>query len=194
MEIIAATRRPLDVISQCAGICYGKFDVSHKRVANCYNAQHMSVFEHASATFRIEGISRACLAQLTRHRLASYSVESQRYCCVDVNGDDWYVMPESFPRIERIKFNVAMEEIAMDYEALLDSGVKPEDARYLLPNATKTNLAMTMNVRELFSFLDLRQDSHAQWEIREMADAMEHALKERSGQWRKLMEMRGGAE
>lgn len=191
VEIIAATRRPLDVISQCAGICYGKNDVKHSRVANCYNAQHMSVLEHASATFRIEGISRACLAQLTRHRLASYSVESQRYCRVDTNGDDWYVMP---PSIDAVGFENVMEHCAKAYSDAVTFFVKPEDARYMLPNATKTNLAVTMNVRELFSFLDLRQDKHAQWEIREMADAMEKALKERSGQWRKLMEMRGGAE
>lgn len=197
VEVIAATRRPMDLISQCAGVCYGKFDVSHKRVANCYNNAHMSVFEHASVTFYIAGISRACLAQLTRHRLASYSVESQRYCKVDTNNNDWYVMPQSFVdnsddewRIDEERFRHCMDFASELYWYAICDGIKREDARYLLPSSTKTNLAMTMNVRELFAFLDLRQDKHAQWEIREMADAMEKALKERSGQWRKLMEMR----
>ena len=80
VTVIADTPSPMDVIGIAAGMCYGKPTPSPKRVRRCAKAGHMSVFEHASATLIIEGISRACLAQLTRHRIESYSVTSQRYC------------------------------------------------------------------------------------------------------------------
>lgn len=88
IEIISATECPVDVISLAAGICYGKADVSEKRVRHCFKSGHLSVFEHASITFKVEGISRACMAQLTRHRLVSFCVESQRYNKYDLSGDE----------------------------------------------------------------------------------------------------------
>ena len=94
LTVLTATANPMDVIGIAAGMCYGKPTPSPKRVRRCAKAGHMSVFEHASATFMVEGISRACLAQLTRHRIASYSVRSQRYCKVDARGL-WYVTPPS---------------------------------------------------------------------------------------------------
>ena len=94
VTVLTATTSPMDVIGIAAGMCYGKPEPSPKRVRRCAESGHMSVFEHASATLRIDGISRACLAQLTRHRIASYSVMSQRYCKVDAGGL-WYVTPPS---------------------------------------------------------------------------------------------------
>lgn len=94
VTVITATAAPMDVIGIAAGMCYGKPTPSPKRVRRCAENGHMSVFEHATATLQIEGISRACLAQLTRHRIASYSVMSQRYCKVDA-GSLWYVTPPS---------------------------------------------------------------------------------------------------
>ena len=83
VRVIVATDNPMDVISVAAGTCYGKSDASAKRVRNCYTAGHFSVFEHASVMLEVRGISRACMAQLTRHRLVSFCVESQRYCKYD---------------------------------------------------------------------------------------------------------------
>lgn len=196
VRVMSATPRPLNVISLAAGTCYGKDNVSERRVRNCYKSGHTSVLEHASITFRIEGISRACMAQLTRHRMASFCVESQRYNRYDLSGDDWYVMPEAFDTDyetsgldNRKAFQVAMRGAAMEYEFALAKGIKPEDARYLLPEAMKTTLVMTCNVRELFHILDMRMDKAAQWEIRKMAEAMKNAAKSVSPQWCELIIM-----
>jgi thymidylate synthase (FAD) len=189
VSIIEATRSPIDVISVAAGACYGKKDASFKRVSSCFKAGHLSVFEHAVATLRVEGISRACMAQLTRHRIGSYCVESQRYCKYDLSGDDWYVIPPSFEG-DSSYFRKCMREAAGHYMILTRGGMKPEDARYLLPEATKTNLVMSFNCRQLFHFLDMRLDKAAQWEIRNLAHAITETLKEHEGQWSDLMLLR----
>ena len=187
VTVIAATQSPMDVAGIAAGMCYGKPEPSAKRVRRCAENGHMSVFEHASATFKIEGISRACLAQLTRHRIASYSVRSQRYCKVGAGGA-WYVTPPSVVETDAESLFRAQASDAMwSYQAAIDEGVKPEDARYLLPEATKTSLVMTINARSLQNFLTLRLDSHAQWEIRELAAAIERELAAVDEQWRELI-------
>lgn len=134
----------------------------------------MSVLEHASVTFRVDGISRACSHQLVRHRLASYCQQSQRHVVVDTRGDDWYVIPHSVTAAEhdRLLFKNIMYELASRYKQLLSVGVPIEDARYVIPQCTKTSLVVTMNYRELFHFFNLRLDSHAQWEIRQLASKM----------------------
>lgn len=168
------TNDPVSHIARCAGTCYGKPDDSEKRVKNCVKRGHLSVLEHACVTFRVEGVSRACMAQMTRHRMASFCVESQRYCRIDTDGRGWYVTP---PELEMsAMYAELMDDAADAYRGALDAGIKPEDARYMLPEATKTNLVVTMNWRELFHFLDLRTDKAAQWEIRGMAEAMVEAL------------------
>ena len=189
VRIIKSTDNPVDVIAFAAGVCYGKRDTNPRRVRSCFKAEHLSVFEHASVTFIAEGISRACMAQLTRHRLCSFCVESQRYTRIDTCRDDWYIIPPSFERDEAY-FRKCMREYASHYQVCVAGGTKPEDARYLLPEATKTSLVMTCNARELFHLLDMRQDSSAQWEIRGVADALEAALMEYDDQWRELMELR----
>lgn len=198
VEVMRATSKPIEVISLAAGGCYAKTDASEKRVRNIFKVKHMSIFEHAYLTFKVEGISRACLAQLTRHRHMSFCVESQRYCKYDEEffEGDWYVMPEKFgdwkvsnPLTEKEyrAFDSFMKDRAREYLFAVDRGIKPEDARYLLPEATKTNLTMTLNVRELFHFLDMRWDKHAQWEIRDLAKAMFEAAKAAGPQWAELM-------
>ena len=191
VTVIAATERPLDVISIAAGNCYGNPNSDHKRVARCARNGHMSVFEHASATFMLEGVSRALMAQLTRHRLASFSIRSQRYCKLEP-GTEWYVIPpkvrDSYSSL--IPFVSAMEESERRYFELIDDGMKPEDARFVLGEAAKTCIVVTMNVRELFHVLDLRDSQHAQWEIRECAREMESAAMKWSDQWRELMLLR----
>ena len=191
VEVVTATQNPLDVISLAAGTCYGKETMSDKRVERCLRSGHMSVFEHASATFDVDGISRSCSHQLVRHRLASFSQMSQRYCKVDVGSDDWYVTP--FDVIARADakrwFDECMSSAASAYTQALEMGLKPEDARFLLPEACKTRLKVTMNCRELFHFLELRQGNGAQWEIRALADAMESSLSRYDNQWKTLIGM-----
>lgn len=189
VTVISATENPVDVIGIAAGTCYGKPDVSEKRVRHCFNNGHMSVFEHASITFKVEGISRACMAQLTRHRLVSFCVESQRYNKYDLSGDEWYVKPNGLDMAE------TMRVCADRYMDALANGIKPEDARYLLPEATKTNLVMTMNVRNLFHIFDMRLDKAAQWEIRDVVIAMLSAASEVNDQWYALIGLYvGGAK
>lgn len=188
VTVIAATQSPMDVIGIAAGMCYGKPEPSPKRVRRCAEAGHMSVFEHASATFIVEGISRACLAQLTRHRIASYSVTSQRYC--EVGGNDWCVVPPSVVGTDaEARFRAQASDAMWSYQAAIDEGAKFEDARYLLPEATKTSLVMTINARSLQNFLTLRLDSHAQWEIRSLAAEVEWVLMDHNKQWYQLMEL-----
>lgn len=187
VTILSKTDNPLQLISRAAGTCYGKSDYSAKRVKTCLQAGHLSVFEHASVTFEIDGISRACSHQFVRHRVASYSQQSQRYCCIDVSSDDWYVTPPILDNSER--FRVVMAQCAAAYCEALDSGIKPEDARYLLPEATKTKIVVTMNLRELFHFFDTRDSQRAQWEIRDVASAMQDALVYANTEWWDLLEM-----
>lgn len=175
MEVSIMSKTPdmVDVISRSAGICYGKDDKSIRRLRNCYKVGHTGVFEHASVSFMVRGISRACSHQLVRHRMASYAQESQRYNKYDLVGDDWYVVPPSVVEAgEEVGFRAETEKQAKAYHRLLTKGVKPEDARYLLPEAMKTSIVVTRNIRDLFHFFDLRLGPRAQWEIRELAEQM----------------------
>ena len=124
---------------------------------------HESVLEHASFTFRILNISRVTLAQLTRHRLASFSVLSQRY--TKVNRDDPVVLPDA-------DYSESAKNAYDEYNRLIKSGESGENARYVLPEGTKTSLVMTMNARELRHFFALRCCERAQWEIRQLANEM----------------------
>lgn len=190
VEVTAATPNPAQNCSIAAGCCYGKEDYSERRLATCLNSGHLSVFEHACATWSVKGISRACSHQLVRHRLASYSQQSQRYCKISVDNDDWYVMPpETVSRQCQVAFESAMEQAAVRYNVLISEGMKPEDARYVLPNACKTDIFITMNFRELMHFLDVRFDKTAQWEIRELAKQMGRTLSTYSTQWALLLTM-----
>lgn len=174
VKLLKFTTDPERVISLAAGVCHGHDDVSLERVRACCKQGHMSVLEHASVTFKVDGISRSCSHQLVRHRLASYCQQSQRHVVVSTEGDGWYVTPPSVMAAEhdRAAFKDIMHEVASRYCQLLDRGVPAEDARYVLPQCVKTSLVVTMNYRELFHFFDLRLDSHAQWEIRQLASKM----------------------
>lgn len=139
---------------------------------------HQSVLEHVSFTFGIEGISRACSHQLVRHRLASYSQQSQRY--VTFKGDDFpLVIPDSIAGNQRREdvFTRAMQACAEAYRQLVADGVPAEDARFVLPNAAETKIIVTMNGRELLHFFELRCCERAQWEIRAMAIEMLKVVK-----------------
>ncbi|MDH5482384.1 MAG: FAD-dependent thymidylate synthase [Candidatus Bathyarchaeota archaeon] len=134
--------------------------------------EHVSVIEHASFTFSIEGVSRTMTHQLVRHRVASYTQQSQRYVTYDT--PEKYVTPPSITKNTRVKeiFDDALEKISETYQKLLKAGIPKEDARFILPNAAKTNIIVTMNARELQHFCNLRCCARAQWEIREVATEM----------------------
>lgn len=181
VKVISNSRpnEPLTFIGQCAGTSTAKSGTNDaKRALSCLRMGHTSVFEHVSVTFHIEGISRNCSHQLVRHRLASFTQESQRYHKLDVSDDDWYVTPPEIAGDENANafYCDEMRRAANAYTALLGNGYKAEDARFVLPTATKTTIVVTMNLRELASFWGLRSDKHAQWEIRELAYEMRAAL------------------
>ena len=129
---------------------------------------HLSVIEHPSATFEISGISRACTHQLVRHRIASYSQESQRY--VDMSDPEFVVPPAITEHIgTRLIWDRFVTQVGVAYGALLAGGIRKEDARFVLPNATLTRIVVTMNFRQWRHFFKMRCDKHAQWEIRKVA-------------------------
>jgi thymidylate synthase (FAD) len=147
---------------------------------------HESPLEHVSFTFAIEGISRACSHQLVRHRLASYSQQSQRYCSEGQDLD--YILPPSIAQIPEAKecYEAFMQQAGETYgrlrELLQEHGRHKEsaneDARFVLPNAAETKLISTFNARSLLNFFQLRCCTRAQWEIRALAHRMLHLVKE----------------
>lgn len=199
VEIIYATPNPIEKISKAAGTSYGKDDISFKRVKHCFDEGHMGVFEHVGATFHISGISRACSHQLVRHRIASFVQKSQRY--TEINPEeDWYVTPPSFDRKDgagiymKPYFDEVMGTCIEEYEYALKNGIKPEDARYLLPEATKTDVTMTMNLNSLFHFFDLRRHKRAQWEIRDLANLIMVLLSGYNDDWKELISLYSSKE
>lgn len=135
---------------------------------------HQSIAEHISFSFSIEGISRSCSHQLVRHRLAVYSQQSQRYCSLDEGKSDFYVIPPSIASTFSTNKDFAksyiklMVDIQNLYNDMVEQGIKAEDARYILPNATVTNIVMTCNLRQWSHICNLRLCTRAQWEIREV--------------------------
>ena len=136
---------------------------------------HHSVIEHAVFTFSIEGVSRSLTHQLVRHRVASYSQQSQRYVSMT---EPTYVVPETITDEGMKKeYEEMMDSIWKFYNRLAET-IPPEDARYVLPNACTTNITVTMNARELLHLFSLRCCNRAQWEIRHLADEMLKQCKE----------------
>ena len=135
------------------------------------NLGHTSVVEHASFTFAISDVSRSLTHQLVRHRIASFSQQSQRY--VNLNEPN-YVTPPKIAKGKQMKkaYDQTMKMIWKEYNKLLQMDIPAEDARYVLPNATCTNIIVTMNARSLLNFFELRCCLHAQWEIRTLANLM----------------------
>lgn len=185
--------RPLTFIGRCAGTSTDRSGTNDaRRAVSCINMGHTSVLEHASVTFRISDVSRSLTHQLVRHRLASFVQQSQRYVRLDLDKNDWYVTPPSIAEDKGLefKYDEQMAACAGTYKALLDHGVRPEDARFVLPEATKTEIVMTMNLRELQSFYALRSDEHAQWEIRGLSHAMRDELLDATrddAEWQELV-------
>ena len=188
VELLAVTPEGENLVALAAKLCYARSDVGGLRekvnandqsafIEKLLDSGHLSVVEHVSLTFAVEGVSRALLAQLTRHRIASFSVQSQRYVPLDARFN--YILP---PRIKELgeeavaAYHAQMGQIHAwyhDWQKALGMGESSnEDARFVLPNACETKLVMTMNARELKHFFRLRCCERAQWEIRALAPEM----------------------
>lgn len=186
--LLRHTPFPEETVSLGAKLCYSKSSIEDLRdkiaqkdqsafIDKLMNMGHESIFEHASFTFGVEGVSRVLLAQLTRHRIASFSVQSQRY--VSYENGFGYIIPDSIKALGAdavAKYKEQMDTIEgwyVDWQKQLGAGEKAnEDARFVLPNACETRIMLTMNVRELMHFFSLRMCQRAQWEIRRMAEQM----------------------
>lgn len=188
--LVSYSPEPEKTVSAAARLCYSPTDAEGLLSKVEGNDQrdflekltavgHLSPVEHSSFTFVVEGISRACSHQLVRHRLASYSQQSQRY----VNEKEFdYLMPPSIQEDGEMRalFEKTMKDIQQSYSYFADRLVQKgystesarEDARFVLPNATETKIMITMNARELLHFFRQRLCNRAQWEIRAMAYAM----------------------
>jgi len=180
VELLSHTPAPTDAIEFAARTCYDSRDkVSEgsaaKLVKGCVSKGHLSVTEHASASFLVSEVSRALMAQITRHRMLSFCIRSQRY----VNEEEWrYVKPPAMTESQLIVYDTAMAATACSYRTLLQLGMKKEDARLVLPNACHTEMVVTANFRSWLEFCSKRQDRAAQWEIRELADNIYESLHE----------------
>ena len=188
VALLACTPDPQEIVAMSARLCYSGSDIEDlqkgveekdqsKYLKRLMDMGHLSPVEHCSFSFGIEGVSRALLAQITRHRIASFSVQSQRYVSkVQEEGCFSYVLP---PAIESLgeeaarEFDEQMQTMQNWYnkwhERLGTGETSNEDARFVLPNACETRMVVTMNARELQHFFNLRCCNRAQWEIRALA-------------------------
>lgn len=208
VTLLAYTPVPERIVAAAAKTCYAQKsaddlfegldeDESGRFIDMLSEIGHESPIEHASFTFAVEGISRSCLAQLTRHRIASYSVRSQRY--VSEKKFSYVVPPVIAADPEALKIyeecmeadHAAYEKLAKrltelrlpEFEQYEDAKTRArkaaqEDARFVLPNACDTQLVMTMNARSLLNFFRHRCCNRAQWEIRALADEMLRQVRE----------------
>ena len=186
VKLLAYTQNADAICAAAGNSCYSvrpSYEIvedinSEKVLSRIVGMGHHSVIEHAAFTFSVEGVSRALTHQLVRHRVASYSQQSQRYVSMK---EPSFVTPHTVqddPDAMKV-FEDTMAEIWAAYGKLESMGIPAEDARYLLPNGCTTNITITMNARELLLFLRLRTCNRAQWEIRLYADEMLRLLREK---------------
>ena len=184
VRLINYTKDPEKIVAQSARLCYSALGIEELReklsdesiiklVKKIMKLGHYSVLEHVAFTFAIEGISRVTSHQLVRHRLASFSQQSQRYVKINKEGFP-YIIPKSIERDKKLAkiFIDSIKELDGIYQLLLDHNIKAEDARYILPQAVTTKMIVSANARELLHIFKLRCCSRAQWEIRELAMKM----------------------
>ncbi len=204
VKLITNTPEPEKIIASAAKLCYSKSNIETlldnlseetcKDFLDKLPVTHESPFEHVSFTFGIEGVSRAFLAQITRHRIASYSVQSQRY--VNLKDTFEYIIPPEIQDDEECLkiYNETIARGKWAYDTISNklknkyilngmSMIKAEkkaieDARFILSNACETKMIVTMNIRSLYNFFSLRCCNNAQWEISEVANEMLKLCKE----------------
>ncbi|MDR0401682.1 MAG: FAD-dependent thymidylate synthase [Endomicrobium sp.] len=192
IKLLNFTREAEKTCAVAARLCYSSCNVNKiykqlskdkikKILKKVISMEHYSVLEHAFFTFCIENVSRSLLAQFTRHRIASFSVQSQRYVNMLKSTDIKFIIPESIKNNEFLlkKCNDIFKNIELLYRELLDAGISIEDSRCILPNAFQTKLIVTMNARELRHFFSLRCCNKSQEEIRLMACRMLDIVKKK---------------
>ena len=188
VALLQHTPEPERTVALAARLCYSPVDIDElqKKISSAdirnflekiMSLGHQSVLEHASFTFGIEGISRVTTHQLVRHRIASFSQQSQRY----VSHSERFaavIPPTIAARPDLLaRFESQLATVCTAYADMVAAGIPAEDARYLLPNAAETKIMVTMNGRELLHFFELRCCERAQWEIRAMAVEMVKLVK-----------------
>ncbi|QDR78782.1 FAD-dependent thymidylate synthase [Sporomusa termitida] len=182
LKLIQYTPEPERTVAMSARLCYSASGaeelaqtMSDTQVSTLldklFGMGHLSTFEHVNFTFAIEGISRVLTHQLVRHRIASYSQQSQRY--VSEHGFEYILPPAIAGHPEaKVKYDRLLHQIQQTYDELVSLGIHQEDARYVLANATETKIVVTMNARSLLHFFEKRCCQRAQWEIRNLANVM----------------------
>jgi thymidylate synthase (FAD) len=188
VSLLQYTPDPERTVALAARLCYSPVGIGELQeklsaagiksfLEKIMSLGHQSVLEHASFTFGIDGISRVTSHQLVRHRIASFSQQSQRY--VSHKESFAAVTPPTLREHPEMlaRFEAQLRELHKTYADMVGAGIPAEDARYILPNATQTNIVMTMNARELLHFFTLRCCERAQWEIRAMAVEMLRLVK-----------------
>lgn len=182
VKLLRHTPEPEKTVAMSARLCYSPIGAAQleekmtdeqaaKLVRKLVSMGHFSTLEHVTFTFAIEGVSRVLTHQLVRHRIASYSQQSQRY--VKEHNFETIMPPTIAARPEaKEKFNRLMQDIQDLYNEYTEMGIPAEDARYVLPNAAETKIVCTFNVRSLMNFFSLRCCTRAQWEIRQLAEKM----------------------
>lgn len=188
VSLLNYTKEPLYIIYTAARTCYSSFtprEISNNKISckkmrslikKVVSSGHHSVLEHVVFTFAVSGISRACSHQLVRHRIASYSQQSQRY----VRPAEDIIIPPSIAKDGELtkELQYFVSQSAHLYEKLVKKGIPKEDARFVLPNAVSTNLVLTMNLRELMNVCAVRLCNKAQWEIRELFSQVKKVVAE----------------
>lgn len=182
VNLMASTPEAARVVAAAARLCYSDASASDTIeglstdkvttfLKTLREAGHFSPFEHASFTFAADGLSRVCTHQLVRHRLASYSQQSQRY--VGMGSVSCVIPPSVAANAEALKlYEAQMENAWKCYSDMVGLGVDREDARFILPHGAETKIVITMNARELHHFFSIRLCKRAQWEIQELAHLM----------------------
>ena len=186
VKLISTTQNLLDILYTGARTCYNagspidmfeevdniSRDKKLKLIKGCIKSFHLSILEHSQFTFAIEGVSRALTHQLVRHRHCSFSQQSQRY--VNLEGTFDYVTPKALQDEGDLQgyFAECMQQAYESYTELINKGVKPEDARAVLPNACCTNMVITLNLRSLIHLCNERLCTRAQLEIRQLVQLM----------------------
>lgn len=176
VELLQITPNAEEFIGKCASICYDSSTDSGacvKRAAACVSKGHLATLRFAHATFKITGISRACSHQFVRSKHLDFLQRSQRYC----NEEEVdFICPTSLLYIPEV--NIHYNKCLTLYEKLLSLGVKKEDARFVLPEATCTSLIVTGNLQAWLDFINLRSGKEVQWEIRQVALKIKELLHE----------------
>lgn len=178
VSLFRYTQDPTLTIDTIASICYDSEPSSDGNImSHCYKSGHTSVLEFVDFVFLVEDVSRTLLAQLTRHRHASFAVRSQRYC--NESNFEVYIPPhvekEMYWKQEYLNY---MSTVSKKYRQLQNNGFKNEDARMVLPNACMTSLYVKFNLRSLINFCNERMCVRAQQEIRELANAIKKCVLE----------------